>query len=128
MVVIPSDLRLLHNWTSCNWPAPSGRSIDVVVVAGMRVVVAHDGVSLSTWNSSRATVEIRFDGMIFNGVVVEIQLPSLLLRSHCCCWPAPVVVVVAVAPGDVGMDVVVGGPGVVRLVLLRITAAASAGD
>ncbi len=55
--------------------------------------------------------------MIFDRVV-EIQLPSLLLlRLHCCCClPAPDVVVVA--PGDVGIDLVVGCPGVAGLVLL----------
>lgn len=121
-MIVPSDW--LHHWSSCNRLSPS-KAIDVVVVAvgNMRVVV--DRVSLRTGNR-RATVETRFDGMIFNGVV-QIQLPSLLLLwSH--CWPAPVVVVVVVAPGDVGMDVVVGGPRVVvGLVLLRI-AVASAGD
>ena len=119
-MIVPSDW--LHHWSSCNRLSPS-KAIDVVVVAvgNMRVVV--DRVSLRTGNR-RATVETRFDGMIFNGVV-QIQLPSLLLLwSH--CRPAPVVVVVVVAPGDVGMDVVVGGPRVVGLVL-RI-AVASAGD
>ncbi len=117
-MIVPSDW--LHHWSSCNSRlSPSNYAIDVVVVVGnMRVVV--DRVSLRTGNR-RATVETRFDGMIFNGVV-QIQLPSLLLLwSH--CRPAPVVVV---APGDVGMDVVVGGPRVVGLVL-RI-AVASAGD
>lgn len=119
-MIVPSDW--LHHWSSCNRLSPS-KAIDVVVVVvgNMRVVV--DRVSLRMGNR-RATVETRFDGMIFNGVV-QIQLPSLLLLwSH--CRPAPVVVVVA--PGDVRMDVVVGGPRVVvGLVLLRI-AVASAGD
>lgn len=122
-MIVPSDWLLLHHWSSCNSRlSPSNYAIDVVVVVvgNMRVVV--DRVSLRTGNR-RATVETRFDGMIFNGVV-QIQLPSLLLLwSH--CRPAPVVVV---APGDVGMDVVVGGPRVVvGLVLLHI-AVASAGD
>ena len=118
-MIVPSDRLLLHHRSSCNRLSPSN-AIDgvVVVVANMRVVV--DRVSLRTGNR-RATVETRFDGMIFNGVV-QIQLPSLLLWSH--CRPAPVVVVVA--PGDVGMDVVVGGPRVVGLVLG--IAVASAGD
>ncbi len=84
----------------------------------MRVAV-DDGLSLVTWNGRRASVETGLDGIIFDGVV-EIQLPSLLLWLHCCCLPAPVVVDV-VAPGDVGIDlvVVVGCPGVADGLVLR---------
>lgn len=86
----------------------------------MRVAV-DDGLSLVTWNGRRASVETGLDGIIFDGVV-EIQLPSLLLlRLHCCRLPAPVVVVVVVAPEDVGIDlvVVVGCPGVADGLVLR---------
>lgn len=118
--IVPSDLLRLLDWPGCNrwWPAPS--AIVVVVGDGMRVVVVDDGLSLVTGNGRRASVETGLVGIIFDGVV-EIQLPSLLLlRLHCCRLPAPVVVVV-VAPGDVGIDlvVVVGCPGVADGLVLR---------